>query len=214
MADLSLTRGQRAEAAKYAKAALKENPRLAGPLAVLGRVALEERRLDEAIDLFQRALDVNPNLTSAFFGVAYAYQLKGNRDRAIQNYRKVIALAPGDAASYNNLAWLLADAAASHGEALRFAQKALELEPRNGRAMDTLGWVYFKQDKLAEAEKQFRAAGEILPNEAAIQYHLGLVAHRQGRTADASAALKRALLINPNFEDAVTARKLLQELGG
>ena len=80
--------------------------------------------------------------------------------------------------------------------------------------MDTLGWVYFKQDTLPEAEKHFRAAGEILPNEAAIQYHLGLVAHRQGRTADASAALKRALLINPNFEDAATARKLLQELGG
>jgi tetratricopeptide (TPR) repeat protein len=80
--------------------------------------------------------------------------------------------------------------------------------------MDTLGWVYFKQAKLAEAEKQFRAASDILPNEATIQYHLGLVAHRQGRAADASTALKRALLINPNFEDAATARKLLQELGG
>ncbi len=47
-----------------------------------------------------------------------------------------------------------------------------------------------------------------------VQYHLGLVDQKQGRTAEASSAFKRALLLDPNFEYATTARKLAQELGG
>ena len=80
--------------------------------------------------------------------------------------------------------------------------------------MDTVGWVYYQQGKLAEAEQQFRAAADILPREAAIQYHLGLVAHKQGRAVEATTALKRALLLNASFDEAAAARKLIQELGG
>ena len=140
--------------------------------------------------------------------------MKGQRDQAVKAYRKVIEVAPNDPASHNNLAWLLADEKASQGEALQLAQKALSVKPGDGRIIDTLGWVYYQQGNLAEAEKQFRAAGDLLPREATIQYHLGLVAHRQGRSVEASSALKRALLINPEFAEAAAARKLIKELGG
>jgi hypothetical protein len=53
-----------------------------------------------------------------------------------------------------------------------------------------------------------------LPNDATIQYHLGLAAHKQGRTIEAVTALKRALLVNPQFDEAAAAQKLLRELGG
>jgi len=121
---------------------------------------------------------------------------------------------PNDARSYNNLAWLLAEEKSSQEEALAMAQRALQLRPKDGRVIDTVGWTYYKQGKLAEAEQQFRAASDLLPNEAAIQYHLGLVAHRQGRAVEASTALKRALLLNPNFEEAAAAQKLIKEMGG
>ncbi|MBP2672851.1 MAG: hypothetical protein H6Q85_2917 [candidate division NC10 bacterium] len=71
-----------------------------------------------------------------------------------------------------------------------------------------------KQGRFADAEREFRAASDVLPREAAIQYHLGLVAHQQGRTVEASSAFKRALLLDPQFEEAASARKLIQELGG
>jgi predicted Zn-dependent protease len=74
--------------------------------------------------------------------------------------------------------------------------------------------VYFHQGRLNEAEQQFRVASDLLPNEAMIQYHLGLVARKQGKTTDAVTALKRALLINSQFEEAAPAKKMLRELGG
>jgi Tfp pilus assembly protein PilF len=47
-----------------------------------------------------------------------------------------------------------------------------------------------------------------------IQYHLGLVAQKQGRNIEAVTALKRALLLDPGFEEAAAAQKLVKELGG
>jgi len=41
-----------------------------------------------------------------------------------------------------------------------------------------------------------------------------LVAHKQGRPVEAASALKRALLINPRFDEAAAAQNLLKELGG
>jgi len=105
------------------------------------------------------------------------------------------------------------DDPASRDEALGLAQRATKQQPTT----DTSGipWlVYFKQGRLADAEREFRAASDALPRAAAIQYHLGLVAQQQGRTVEASSALKRALLLNPQFDEAPSARKLIQELGG
>jgi Tfp pilus assembly protein PilF len=128
----------------------------------------------------------------------------------------VLFRSPDHVGSLNNLAWVLAEekGKGSQEEALRLAQKALQLQPKNGQIMDTVGWVYYKQGNLPEAERQFQGASDLAPQEAAIPYHLGLVAHKQGRAVEASTALKRALLLNPNFEDAAAARKLIQELGG
>jgi len=97
---------------------------------------------------------------------------------------------------------------------LKLAQTALELQPANGRIMDTLGWVYYQQGKYGDAEKQFKAAGDLLPRVAVIHYHLGLTAQKQGRLVEALSSLKRALLLEPNLEEAAAARKLIQELGG
>jgi len=51
--------GQGADAVRYAKAALAENPRLPSALAVLGHVALTQRNADEAIRQFQKCLEVD-----------------------------------------------------------------------------------------------------------------------------------------------------------
>ena len=71
-----------------------------------------------------------------------------------------------------------------------------------------------RQGQLTEAEQQFRLAVDLLPNEAMVHYHLGMVAHKQGRALEAMGALKRALLVNPQFDEAAAAQKLLRELGG
>jgi tetratricopeptide (TPR) repeat protein len=146
--------------------------------------------------------------------LAHAFHLKGERDAAIRAYRKAIEIGPEDPAAHNNLALILVEEKGSREEALRLAEKALQLRPDDGRILDTVGWVHYMLGNLFEAERQLRAASNLLPAEAAIQYHLGLVAKKQGRRVEASTALKRALLLNPNFEGADNARKLIGEMEG
>ena len=79
--------------------------------------------------------------------------------------------------------------------------------------MDTVGWAHYRQGSLIEAEQAFRAARDLLPGDASIQYHLGLMAYKQGRRAEALSAFKRALLLDPDFPDAAATRRLIEELG-
>ena len=48
---------------------------------------------------------------------------------------------------------MLADRGVRLDEATALIRKALELEPANGAYLDSLGWAYYKQNKLAEAEE-------------------------------------------------------------
>jgi tetratricopeptide (TPR) repeat protein len=214
LAQIRLARGNMQDASKYARAVLQEDPKQPDALLVLGNVAVGQRRYEEGIQFFQRVLEARPQEVSAYLGLGFAHWRKGQRDQAIRAYRRANEIAPNDSRVQNNLAWLLAGERSSQDEALKLAQQAVSTNPSNGWFVDTLGWVYFQQGKLTEAEQQFRAAVDILPNEAMVQYHLGLVAHKQGRPVDAMSALKRALLLNPEFEEAAAAQKLLRELGG
>ena len=72
LAEIRLARGNAQDASRYAKAALQEDPKLPRASVVLGNVAVGQRRYDEAIQHFQRALEANPRQASAHLGVAHA----------------------------------------------------------------------------------------------------------------------------------------------
>ncbi|PJC73170.1 MAG: hypothetical protein CO012_10025, partial [Syntrophobacterales bacterium CG_4_8_14_3_um_filter_49_14] len=75
--------------------------------------------------------------------------------------------------------------------------KALQLKPGNGYMIDSLGWVYFRQDKMDQAIKHLKEASDTLPDDVAIAEHLGDAYARAGRTGEALEVYKRALKLNP-----------------
>ena len=60
---------------------------------------------------------------------------------AITDFRKVVESQPNDATALNALAYLLAENGNQPDEALKYAQKAKELDPKNAMIDDTLGWI-------------------------------------------------------------------------
>jgi tetratricopeptide (TPR) repeat protein len=72
-------------------------------------------------------------------------------------------------------------------------KKALQLEPDNGSYLDSLGWAYFKSDKLDLAEDNLRRAADQLRTNSVIQDHHGDVLFKLGRLDEAIAAWTRAL---------------------
>jgi tetratricopeptide (TPR) repeat protein len=88
---------------------------------------------------------------------------------------------------------MLGDLGQRLDEAESLVQRALKEEPFNGGYLDSLGWIYFKQNKLADAEATLRKAVERESRDATIHSHLGDVYAKLGRTEQASAEWEKSL---------------------
>ena len=105
-----------------------------------GKRANYQDKPDEAIELFNQAIEIDPKFSDAYSGRAFAYYIKGNNDQAIADYTKVIELDPSNAdvyisrgSSYNDIE--------KFDLALGDFNKAIELEPENARAYNNRGWA-------------------------------------------------------------------------
>jgi tetratricopeptide (TPR) repeat protein len=84
----------------------------------LGFVGLTGRRTNEAVEEFQRALDLNPNFAAAHGFLGCALASDGRSDRAIDHIERAIRMSPHDPQN----ALLNAALAAAHYQAGRYAQ--------------------------------------------------------------------------------------------
>ena len=70
-------------------------------------------------------------------------------------------------------------------------QKAIALNPQNFDAHYALGSIYFKRKELIEAEREFRVAAELDPNNGETLNYLGRTLMLQGRGPEAIEVLKK-----------------------
>jgi superkiller protein 3 len=59
-----------------------------------GRILLDKKENDKAIVVFAKALEFDPKYVDALYGVALAYENKGNRVEAIKRYENVLKVDP------------------------------------------------------------------------------------------------------------------------
>jgi tetratricopeptide (TPR) repeat protein len=122
-------------------------------------------------------------------GVLFArgamYERMKNFDAAEAEFRKVLAADPENAGALNYLGYMLADRDIRLDEAQKMIQHALEIEPGNGAYLDSLGWVYYRQNQLEMAEDQLHKALDKIGNDPTVHDHLGDVYAKQGKTKEA-----------------------------
>ncbi len=114
-------------------------------------------------------------------------------DDAEAEFRKVLELDPDNASALNYIGYMLADRDVRLGEAKDFISKALERDPNNGAYLDSLGWVYYRMNKLNDAENQLRRALEHMSTDPTVHEHLGDVYFHQGKIREAIAQWESSL---------------------
>jgi tetratricopeptide (TPR) repeat protein len=171
-----------------------------GQIALLmssqGLALLQLKRNDEALAVFRDAIALSPDDTAVRFQFGAALDRAGKRTEAEKAFRDLLVKDPLDANALNYLGYMLAEKggpAASLDEAVTLIQRALKVEPDNPSYLDSLGWAYFQQGKLALADPPLTTAAGKLPKNSVIQDHLGDLRLKQNRPADAIAAWERAL---------------------
>ena len=138
----------------------------------------------------------------------------GNTERALELYG--IALDQGSDLLFvkNDLAFLLASTGGDLDRALSLAKLAENAPGDDISTADTLGFVYLKQGKPDVAVWQFRqVVAEANPPVADYYHHLGLALFELGKDDQALQAFRRALALNPQFDDAETARQRIAQIG-
>jgi tetratricopeptide (TPR) repeat protein len=130
---------------------------------------------------------------TAWFMLGSIYERQKKFDQAEQQFRKVLDVNPDNAAVLNYYGYMLADRGIRIDEATSLIQRALKQEPNNGAYLDSLGWAYYKQNKLAEAEENLQKAIDREGNDPTILTHLGDVYLKLGQNERASELFERSL---------------------
>ena len=156
---------------------------------------------EEALALYERALEVMPADGMILDNLAIVAREAGSRGRADlaeRALRRILAERPDDVDAMNALAWNLADRLGRPGEAVPIAHEALGRAREPGKIAeieDTLGWALFLAGDAAGALPHLRAARAALPGNADVALHLGLA----------------LLAANPSRATEVEAEALLDE---
>lgn len=108
-------------------------------------------------------------------------------------FRKIIDDDPANAGAMNYLGYMLADRNERLDEAQKLITKALELDPQNGAYLDSLGWVYYRQNRLEAAESELRHALDRIGNDPTVHDHLGDVLIKEGKVNEAIAQWQSSL---------------------
>ncbi|MDI3280050.1 MAG: peptidylprolyl isomerase [Bacillota bacterium] len=115
--------------------------------------ALQQGKLDEALNLYQEALRAEPTNGYLHVSLARIYQEKGEQDKVLQHMEEAARLAPGDA----SILFTLADLYRQRGKndrALEYYRKASDLEPDDFYLHMRLLQIYreLKEDRLVAEE--------------------------------------------------------------
>jgi tetratricopeptide (TPR) repeat protein len=142
---------------------------------------------------------------SYYLESALIFSLAHAENRIEPLLREGLGKYPDNSDLMNELAFSWAESGTHLAEALALSKRAVQLDRRNGAIMDTLGWVYFKEDEVNDALPYLQRAVIMTNNDPVVLQHLGDAWSKLGRAREAVAAWRLALEKDPG-NTALTTR--------
>jgi len=130
----------------------------------------------KALELFQKALELDPNYARPYVGIAWAYNIAHDNGWGASKKESLAK-------------WLEA------------SEKAVVLDPLDGEAHMTLGWYYLYTRDVERARAEIEKAIELNPNDADTLIHAAGVLSWFGEPERAVETAERAMRLNPHFPD-------------
>lgn len=147
----------------------------------------------KAVDQLEKLSQTKDDKITLHFLRGTLYERQKKFQQAESEFREVLKLDSSNAQAQNYLGYMLADQNTRLDEAQQLILKALDSEPNNGAFLDSLGWVYYRQNKLKDAEEQLNRSIQMITRDPTIHDHLGDVYFKQGRIKEAIAQWQSSL---------------------
>jgi Flp pilus assembly protein TadD len=140
----------------------------------LGNRLYKEGKYDEAIAQYELFLEKNPQAYQVQLNIADAYREKGDFDKAIELYNKLIELSANDKTLGKEIA---------------------------GKAEAGIGDIYLKQNNLDEAQEHFKKSIASSPDDEVLAYNVGEIYFSNQNLPEAKRYFELAVQIKPDWPD-------------
>lgn len=176
----------------YKKAIELKNDNYSFVRASLNLAKLYEgmQKYDDAIELLRAAIKVEADYAELYNASGLIYLANGNTEA--EKARDKMSQASGKANPFKT----------SYDYAVKFFEKALEVQQRYPEASTNLGIAFLKQGKLAKAIKQFEETLVKDPNFAGAHYNYANALIINGFYEKAISHLQKAAALDPEMEEA------------
>jgi predicted O-linked N-acetylglucosamine transferase (SPINDLY family) len=197
--------GQLAQAQAIYHQALKLQPRHFDSLHMLGVLAGQTNNPTQAVEWISKAIEVNPNIASAYSNLGNALNALKRHQAAIASYDKAIAIKPDYANAYasRGKAWYELK---QYQAAVASYDKAIAIKPDHADAYCDRG-AALKELKLHQAAiASFDKAMAIKPDHALACCNCGVAWYELKQYQAAIDRYDRAIAIAPDYADAYANR--------
>jgi predicted O-linked N-acetylglucosamine transferase (SPINDLY family) len=205
--------GRLSEAANLYEQIRRQSPRDFDATHLLGVVALQQGRFDDAQRMIGLALQINPNDSPAINNLGTAHLRSGQLEAAHQCFERAVRLNPNSVDALTNLGTVLHQMG-RFVEAIGPLNLAHGARPTSATVCNLLGACFLKMGDARGAAKLFDAATRASPGDATGWGNLSVALNSMGEHALALEYGQRAVALQPHSSNAMAALAAAQfELG-
>ncbi len=189
-------------------------------ITALGNVLRARKRYAEAAEVYSKAVERIGTLDRTHWTLLYfrgsAYERAKQWPKAEADLKKALELIPdsqpsGKAQVLNYLGYSWVDMEMNIDEAFAMLRRAVDLSPRDGMIIDSLGWGYYRLGRYEDAVRELEKAVELKPGDPVINDHLGDAYWKVGRHLEARFQWQHAKDSNPEPDDLPVIVKKLEK---
>ena len=198
--------------------AIDKDPEKAVGYFLRAKAYMSDRLYNLSVMDLNKAIELKPNYFDAYLIKANVNYLKGNYQKAIEDYSQAIQINPCIATPYQKISWMLSncpDIGYRNGsKAIDFAKRAISLSPSvSSEYYNTLAAAYFESGDLEQEKKNKVIANSTFKKETYLhKYKHALKDYRQTKLINSSKYQREISFVEKNEKGAKVQDLSIQKI--
>jgi Flp pilus assembly protein TadD len=213
LASLQIQNRNLDQASASAQKAIQLNPADGEAVKLFAGTELQRGQTPNAIAAWEKWSNAHPSDAHSLAILGALEESRGEFRKAETYYRQALRIQPQQPLAANNLAYRMLVNGENVDVALTLAQVARRGMPESTDTADTLAWAYYHKGTYQFARDLLEEAVKSSPNDAGMEYHLGMVYSKLRDKNNATIHLKKAISLAANSPTGKDAKAALLGLG-
>ncbi len=181
-----------------------------------GNQFYKDGKYDTALAMYEEFMGKNPGAYQVMLNIGDCYREKGEYDKAVEKYNKLVELSASDATMGKTLG---AKGLAAIGlclmkqgkiaESQDYFKKSIEMSPQDENLPYNVAEIYFSNQQIDEAIRYYEMANQIKPEWPDPYYRLAFAYLNKGDMVKAQENLEKFIKLEPENERSAQAKAIL-----